>query len=137
MSNPHHDEKGKFASGDSSQQAATSRHAAVRIDSANSPRVKTGYQGSAKAETIAKFQRVDERSYPTRSAADVAELTGYAGAHTGTKGVGPFGNSPPKLDPTKNDHLNAILQAAASPAPRTQPSTGQMVAAGLTGSTKG
>ncbi len=42
-----------------------------------------------------------------------------------------------KLDPSNNDHVNAVLRGNASAAPRIQPRAGQIVAAGLTGSVKG
>jgi hypothetical protein len=77
-----------------------------RIDSKGSPRTKT-YAGSAKNDAIIRMRGIDERKY----------------------GVG--SKSRDMLDPTRNDHLNEILRRAGSPAPRTQPTAGQMVAAGL------
>jgi hypothetical protein len=90
---------------------------------------------SAKEETIQKGLRIDERKYPTRSNAEAAAMTDLAkpmGSVTATPGR--FDAS--KLDPRRNDHLNAILRQAGSPSAN-RPTIGQMVAAGLTGSTKG
>ena len=86
MSNDQHDEKGRFATKGTTGAAVGDHQRAqtqpqgpgrqpVRLDSANSPRRKTGYQGSSREETIANRMRVDERSKPTRSNADVAAMT--------------------------------------------------------------
>jgi len=146
MSNDQHDEKGRFATKGTTGAAVGDHQRAqtqpqgpgrqpVRLDSANSPRRKTGYQGSSREETIANRMRVDERSKPTRSNADVAamaDLSRPMGSITATPGR----FDARKLDPTRNDHVNAIMRASGSPSVN-RPTAGQMVAAGLTGSTKG
>lgn len=42
-----------------------------------------------------------------------------------------------ELNPGNNAHINEIMRRNGVPAPRVQPTAGQMVAAGLTGPTKG
>jgi hypothetical protein len=77
-------------------------------------------------------KQVDERHYPTESNASVASKTDLArpmGSVTATGGR--FSAKGTTLDPKRNDHLNAMLRASASPTPRTQPGAGQMVAAGI------
>ncbi len=143
MSNDQHDEKGRFATKGTTGAAVGDHQRAqtqpqgpgrqpVRLDSANSPRRKTGYQGSSREETIANRMRVDERSKPTRSNADVAAMTNLSrpmGSITATPGR--FSVPPGKLDPSNNDHINAVLRGNASATPRIQPTAGQMIGAGL------
>jgi hypothetical protein len=109
----------------------------VRLDSANSPTRKTGYMGSSREETIANRMRVDERHFPTESNASVASKTDLGramGSVTATPGR--FSTKGTTLDPKRNDHINTIMRANGSPSIN-RPTVGQMVAAGLTGSTKG
>ncbi len=142
MSNDAHDERGRFttkgggaATGD--HQASQSKPVGpgrqpVRLDTAGSPRRKTGYQGSSREETIANRMRVDERHMPTRSNADVAAMTDQSkamGSITATPGR--FDARNMKLDPNNNDHVNAVLRRNAKATPNIQPSAGQLIGAGI------
>lgn len=116
MSNDAHDERGRFASKGGAAAAADAAKHKSNVS-------------TAKAETIAKFKRVDETHYPTRTGTDKASATDL-GTPTGTSATVRL-EIAKRLDPKINAHLNEIMRSAASPVPRSQPSAGQMVAAKL------
>jgi hypothetical protein len=95
---------------------------------------------SAAAERVALNRRVDEGHYPTQTDADVGMKTALSG---------PRGIAPGKLDPRRstlvsagpgkprvrvradNATTNAAMAGSSRPSPRTQPSAGQLIGAGV------
>lgn len=72
---------------------------------------------------IALRQSIDARHYPARSDARdnaMADLGKPQGSITATPG---------RFDASNNAHINSVLRRAGSPAPRSQPSAGQLIGA--------
>jgi len=128
MSNDNHDPKnGQFTS--SGAGAAVGDH-----QRSQSKPQGPGRQPvlSAKAETIAKFKRVDETHYPSRSVAERAAITDQGKTSLSPERTKPY--EPPgtsKLNPSNNDHINQVLRGNSSATPRVQPTAGQMIGAGI------
>ena len=118
------DERGRWSAGSASgdHQAEARDPSDRRVVTAHAePSVGTGPRLSAAArDAVIRGKMVDQSHFSNRGPDTLSKARDLG-----------MREPPGKLDPSNNDHINAVLRGNANATPRIQPTAGQMVGAGL------